>query len=155
MAESNSVYQGGKPGISDTGSSALGCQRHVHSGEARWLGINFHCGGGSRYSPNAETSDGIFEPKPLYYAMLLFAYAARGSLVPIQSRGIRPRLRAFAVRGAGGEHRVNVINMDLGQNERVQLGHHRAVRNHSAVDCTFGGEQVRPHLRWSFGRPEW
>jgi hypothetical protein len=49
--------------------------------EARWLGINFH-GGRNHYTPIAQTSSGSFEPKPLYYAMLVFAYASRGSLVP-------------------------------------------------------------------------
>jgi hypothetical protein len=53
--------------------------------------------------------------------MLLFAYAGRGSLVPIHTRGIRRWLRAFAVRGTGGEHRVILVNTDLSQGERIRL----------------------------------
>jgi hypothetical protein len=113
MAESNSVYEGGKLGISDTLGAALwGVNVMFTLAEARWLGINFH-GGDNHYTPIAQTSDGAFEPKPLYYAMLLFAYAGRGSLVPIHTRGVRPWLRAFAVRGTGGEHRVILVNTDL------------------------------------------
>jgi hypothetical protein len=83
MAESNSVFGGGKAGISDTLGAALwGVDVMFTLADARWLGINFH-GGGNYYTPFAQTSSGAFEPKPLYYAMLLFAYAGRGSLGPI------------------------------------------------------------------------
>jgi hypothetical protein len=124
MAESNSVYGGGKSGISDTLGAALwGVDVMFTLAEARWLGINFHGGGGGYYSPIAQTSSGAFEPKPLYYAMLLFAYAGRGSLVPIHTRRIRPWLRAFAVRGTGGEHRVVLINKDLAQKDMSAFPH--------------------------------
>jgi hypothetical protein len=51
MAESNSVYEGGKPGISDTLGAALwGVDVMFTLAEARWLGINFH-GGANHYTP--------------------------------------------------------------------------------------------------------
>ena len=158
MAESNSVYEGGKPGISDTLGAALwGVDVIFTLAEARWLGINFH-GGRNHYTPIAQTSSGAFEPKPLYYAMLLFAYAGRGSLVPIHTRGIRPWLRAFAVRGTGGEHRVILLNKDLAQNEHVRLattGRRATILRltaHSAESksgLTFGGASVGPNGDWA------
>ena len=52
MVESNSVYGGGKPGISDTLGSALwGVDIMFTLAEARWLGINFHGGRGGYYFP--------------------------------------------------------------------------------------------------------
>jgi glycosyl hydrolase family 79 len=63
----------------------------------------------------------VFVPKPLYDAMFLFAYAGGGWLVPIHTRGIRPRLPAFAVRGTGDEHRIILVNTDLAQNEHVRI----------------------------------
>ena len=158
MAESNSVYEGGKPGISDTLGAALwGVDVMFTLAEARWLGINFH-GGSNHYTPIAQTSSGAFEPKPLYYAMLLFAYAGRGSLVPIHTRGIRPWLRAFAVRGIGGEHQVILVNKDLAQNEHVRLattGQRATILRltaHSAESksgLTFGGASVGPNGDWA------
>jgi len=158
MAESNSVYEGGKPGISDTLGAALwGVDVMFTLAEARWLGINFH-GGRNHYTPIAQTLSGAFEPKPLYYAMLLFAYAGRGSLVPIHTRGIRPWLRAFAVRGAGGEHRVILVNRDLAQNEYVRLattGQKATILRltaHSAESksgLTFGGASVGSNGDWA------
>ncbi len=158
MAESNSVYEGGKLGISDTLGAALwGVDVMFTLAEARWLGINFH-GGRNHYTPIAQTSSGAFEPKPLYYAMLLFAYAGRGSLVPVHTRGIRPRLRAFAVRGTGGEHRVILVNTDLARNEHVRLaitGQRATILRLTANSAesksglTFGGAPVGPNGDWA------
>ena len=158
MAESNSVYEGGKPGISDTLGAALwGVDVMFTLAEARWLGINFH-GGANHYTPIVQTSGGAFEPKPLYYAMLLFAYAGRGSLVPIHTLGMRPWLRAFAVRGTGGQHRVILVNTNLAQNEHVRLatkGQRASILRltaHSAESksgLTFGGASVGPNGDWA------
>jgi hypothetical protein len=126
--------------------------------EARWLGINFHGGAGGYYSPIAQVSNGAFEPRPLYYAMLLFAYAGRGKLVPIHTRGIRPRLRAFAVRGNGGEHRVILVNTNLAQDERLRLATTAReatilrLTAHSAESkygLIFGGASVGPNGDWA------
>jgi Glycosyl hydrolase family 79 C-terminal beta domain len=159
MAESNSVFEGGKAGLSDTLGAALwGVDVLFTLAEARWLGINFHGGGRSRYSPIEQTSSGTFEPKPLYYAMLLFAYAGQGSLVPINKRGIRPWLRAFAVRGTGGGRRVIIVNTDLHQNERIRLataGRKASILRLSAHSVesksglTFGGAPVGPNGDWA------
>jgi hypothetical protein len=158
MAESNSVYEGGKSGISDTLGAALwGVNVMFTLAESDWLGINFH-GGANHYTPIAQTSGGAFEPKPLYYAMLLFAYAGRGSLVPIHTRGMRPWLRAFAVRGTGGEHRIILVNTDLAQNAHVRVvttGQKATILRltaHSAESksgLTFGGASVGPNGDWA------
>ena len=158
MAESNSAFGGGKPGISDTLGAALwGVDVMFTLAEARWLGINFH-GDGNHYTPIAQTASGAFEPKPLYYAMLLFAYAGRGSLVPIHRRGIRPWLRAFAVRGTGGEHRVILVNRDLAQKQHVRLattGQKATILRltahlaESMSGLTFGGASVDPNGDWA------
>ena len=157
MAESNSVYEGGKSGISDTLGAALwGVNVMFTLAESGWLGINFH-GGANHYTPIAQTSSGAFEPKPLYYAML-FAYAGRGSFVPIYTRGMRPWLRAFAVRGTVGEHRLILVNTDLAQNEHVRLattGQKATILRltaHSAESksgLTFGGASVGPNGAWA------
>jgi glycosyl hydrolase family 79 len=159
MAESNSVYGGGKPGISDTMGAALwGVDVMFTLAEARWLGINFHGGGGGPYSPVAQTASGTFEPRPLYYAMLLFAYSGRGRLVPIHKRGVPRWLQAFAVRGAGGERRVILVNTNLTQDEHVRLattGRKATILRltadsaESTSGLTFGGASVGPTGDWA------
>ena len=158
MAETNSVYQGGKPGISDTLGAALwGVDVMFTLAHAGWLGINFHGGGHSHYSPIAQPSSGAFEPRPLYYGMLLFAYAGRGSLVPIRQRGTSS-LRAFAVRGTDSERRVVLLNKDLAENAHVRInttGQKAAVLRlaaplaESKTGITFGGAPVDPNGNWA------
>ena len=99
----------GSPESVDTLGAALwGVDVIFTLAEAGWLGINFHGGSGNYYFPIAQTSSGTFEPRPLYYAMLLFAYAGRGSLVPIHWQRIRPTFcePSPAVRGTDEERRV-------------------------------------------------
>jgi len=157
MAETNSVYGGGKAGVSDTLGGALwGVNFMFTLAEAGWLGINFHGGDAGPYSPTARSWIGVFEPRPLYYAMLLFAYAGRGWLVPIHHQGTS--LRAFAVRGTGGERRVILINNDLTQNALVRIAavgqkatilRLAAPSADSKSDITFGGASVGPNGDWA------
>jgi hypothetical protein len=157
MAETNSVYEGGKPGISDTLGAALwGIDLMFTLARSGWLGINFHGGGGNYYSPMAQTLSGPFEPRPLYYAMLLFAYAGRGSLVPIHGQGTS--LRAFAIRGTGNERRVVLVNKDLAKNVLVRIateGHKATVLRltapsaESKTSITFGGASIDSNGHWA------
>jgi hypothetical protein len=157
MAETNSVYEGGKPGISDTLGAALwGIDLMFTLAQAGWLGINFHGGVGNYYSPIAQTLSGPFEPRPLYYAMLLFAYAGRGSLVPIRGQGTS--LRAFAIRGTGNERRVVLVNKDLAKNVLVRIatkGHRATILRltapsaESKTGITFGGGSVDSKGHWA------
>jgi glycosyl hydrolase family 79 len=158
MAETNSVYGGGKTGISDTLGAALwGVDVMFTLAQAGWLGINFHVGGASRYSPVAQGASGAFEPRPLYYAMLLFAYTGCGSLVPIHQRGTSS-LRGFAVRGTDGERRVVLVNKDLARNVRVGLtttGTRATILRltapsvESKTGITFGGDSLDTNGKWT------
>jgi hypothetical protein len=157
MAETNSVYEGGKAGISDTLGAALwGIDLVFTLAQAGWLGINFHGGDDNYYSPIAQTLSGAFEPRPLYYAMLLFAYAGRGSLVPIHGQGTS--LRAFGIRGTADERRVVLVNKDLAKNAHVRIattGHKATILRltgpsaESKTGITFGGASVDSKGHWA------
>lgn len=157
MAETNSVYEGGKTGISDTLGAALwGIDVMFTLAEAGWLGINFHGGGGNYYSPIAQKSSGSYEPRPLYYAMLLFAYTGWGSLIPIHNQGTS--LRAFAIRGTRDERRLVLVNKDLVQNAQVRIATKgkkatilrlTAPSAGSKTGITFGGASVDPNGHWA------
>lgn len=74
ISECNSIYSGGRKGVSDIFASALwglnfmwqvatnGCQ-----------GINFHGSTGGAYTP-IQITNGVTSPRPLYYALLAFKY---------------------------------------------------------------------------------
>ena len=89
--------------------------------------------------------------------MLLFAYAGRGSLVPIHQEGASS-LRAFAVRGTDDERRIVLVNKDLTQDAHVRItttGQKATILRLAApsadskTDVTFAGASVDPNGTWA------
>jgi hypothetical protein len=82
LTETNSCYQAGKKGVSNTFASALwGAELMYQLAAQGGIGINFHGGGFGWYTPIAGTRKNGFEARPIYYGMLLFAQAGAGQLV--------------------------------------------------------------------------
>jgi hypothetical protein len=168
IAEANSVYDEGQPGVSDTLGAALwGLELMFTAAAAGAAGVNFHAGVHNRrsdadkaYTPIARDRDGRYRAQPLYYGMLMFAQAARGVLVPVQLKSDTSELRAFAVRGGEGGLRVCLINKDLSRGVRVAIDPGRHFGNASvmrlagpAADATsgitLGGASVDAFGRWA------
>lgn len=82
ITESNSVYGSGKPGVSDVFASSLWALDFLWQLAAnRGGGVNFHNVMGSSYS---AVDYATMAPKPEYYSMLAFRYAAKnGSMIPV------------------------------------------------------------------------
>jgi hypothetical protein len=108
IAETNSVYAGGRSGVSDTMGAALwGTELMFQIAAGGGSGINFHAGPDKVYTPiRGGPPHGA---QPLYYGMLLFAQAAHGVLVPTALRSPR-ELAGFAARGDDGTLRICLIN---------------------------------------------
>ncbi|MGB9030652.1 MAG: hypothetical protein WCC27_11075 [Acidobacteriaceae bacterium] len=88
LAETNSCYQGGKRGVSDTFASALwGADLMYQLASAGGVGINFHGGGYGVYTPIAGTVARGFTARPIFYGMLLFAQAGPGHLIGARLEG--------------------------------------------------------------------
>ncbi|MFZ0662336.1 MAG: hypothetical protein WAM66_06550 [Acidobacteriaceae bacterium] len=91
MTETNSCYQGGKQGVSNTFASALwGAELMYQLAAAGGIGINFHGGGFGWYTPIAGTRQKGYEARPIYYGMLLFAEAGAGQLVKSSLSQLQP-----------------------------------------------------------------
>ena len=168
LAETNSCYQGGKPGVSDTFASALWSADLMYQlASAGGTGINFHGGGYGLYTPIAGTSEDGFLARPVYYGMLLFAQAGAGQLVestlgqPEQA----PLLTAYGLRSTMGAMKVAAFNkhedrgihltIDAGQRaQRVSALRLHAPRVDDATDTTFGGYPVGASGAWSAARKE-
>jgi hypothetical protein len=105
LAETNSCYQGGKPGVSDTFASALWSVDLMYQlASAGGMGINFHGGGYGWYTPIAGTQENGFLARPIYYGMLLFAQAGPGQLVESKFEPLEqaPLLTAYGLRSNAG-----------------------------------------------------
>jgi glycosyl hydrolase family 79 len=120
ITETNSVYNEGEPGVSDTLGAALwGLDLMFRCAAAGCAGINFHGGDhnlrpdrNKAYSPIIRGPGGGLRAAPLYYGMLMFAQLGRGSLVPVRLDASPSGLSAFAVRAPDAGLRVCLINKD-------------------------------------------
>jgi len=168
FAETNSCYQGGKAGVSDTFASALWSGDFMYQlASAGSMGINFHGGGYGWYTPIAGTREDGFVARPVYYGMLLFAQAGPGQLVESKLEGVEeaPLLTAYAIHGDTGVMKVAAFNKNLdrgvrllidpGQNARgASVLRLHAPRVDDTTDVTFGGSPVGASGAWSAARVE-
>lgn len=169
IAEANSVFNEGHPGVSDTLAAALwAVELMFRVAAAGGAGINFHTGVDNfrpdedkAYTPIARAGGGRYRATPLYYGLLMFAQAARGRLVPLAATPSRPELAAYAVRTPEA---VNfcLLNKDTAQTFRVQLRPRRRFADASVLrlagpslaataGVTLGGAAVDEDGAW---RPE-
>jgi hypothetical protein len=129
IAETNSVYNEGQPGVSDTlGAALCGVELMFQVAAAGAAGMNFHAGvhnvrasEDKAYTPIARSGRGRHRATPLYYGMLMFAQAARGALVPARLASDSSDLKAFAVRAQEGSLRICLINKDFDRGARVRI----------------------------------
>jgi hypothetical protein len=118
MTETNSVYGGGRPGVSDTlAAAAWGAALMFRLAAAGWSGVNFHTAVRSSYTPLGAEGPGLAIARPLYYGMLFFAASSARRVSPASF----PGLAAYAIEGRDGARRLALINMDPERAARVAL----------------------------------
>jgi hypothetical protein len=162
IAEANSFYHGGAPGISNTFGSALWalefCFTLAENGAA---GVNFHGGWeGPGYSPIATDDNGrVVEVRPVFYGMLLFSMAAHGSLLTTQIKGTATALLSYAVAETDGSLAVVLANNSrteaVGVNLSLPQGQTSATALRlaspgldSTSGVTFGGSKISSQGSW-------
>lgn len=166
ICETNSCYGGGKPGVSDTFAAALwGLDYLFAMAAANCAGANLetgvnHLGFVSPYSPIADDDASSPVAKPLYYGMLAFAQAGRGTRVAAQYDESVLNLRAYAVKDPGGRVIVTLINKEASTDATVSV----AISGHfatgsvirlegpsleSKTGVTLGGAEVSAEGKWS------
>jgi hypothetical protein len=161
MAETNSCYQGGKPGVSDTFASALWAADLMYQlAQAGAIGVNFHGGGYGWYAPVAGTRGNGFVARPIYYGMLLFAVAGAGRLVMTDWQGATDAsLAAYCLKTSDGTLKVVLLNKNLNRDATVTVGvpgvknasvlRLIAPRANDTTDVTFGGAVVGNDGAWT------
>jgi hypothetical protein len=161
VAEVNSVFGGGKPGVSATLAEALwGADIMFRLAQAGCDGINIHGGDNRVYTPFAIRDDGSYEARPLYYGMLLFVRASRGFLLPSRLRARGVNLTAYAVRAYDDSLWISLINRDAARTTHVEIDTGRPFAAGSVVRLTapsidsqtevkLGGSTVDGHGGWT------
>ncbi len=166
MAECNSFYNGGAPGISDAHGTALWVLDYLFTcalGGA--TGVNLHGGGnGTGYTPIGDSSGVVASVRPEFHGVLLFALAASGRALPVTvdvPAGLD--VTAYGVDRTDGGRNVVVINKDGSQavERSVQTGSAASDWKgllltgpalDSATGTTLGGAPVLPDGSWT---PSW
>ncbi len=115
--ETNSFYNGGLPGVSDSLAAALWVADVLGSyAQAGMAGVNFHGGAGGPYSPVMITrsANGAFvtQANPVFYGMFAFAdFIQNGAgLIPAAAQPSNPSVSLYASKDAAGSLRVLLIN---------------------------------------------
>ncbi|HEV2208296.1 MAG TPA: glycosyl hydrolase family 79 C-terminal domain-containing protein [Verrucomicrobiae bacterium] len=149
MAEGNSCYRGGKPGLSNAFCSALwaadyllelasfGCVGvNLHGGGARQirLALGGHLPGeqlapgaaglaaqGSFYTPIAGNRENGFSARPVFYGMKLAGLFAGGRMRPVHLDGSAVNGSAWAAEMPGGATRLVLINKDPQQRLDISI----------------------------------
>lgn len=146
ITETNSIWGGGKPAVSDAFAGTLWAldlmwSIAVNNGQ----GINFH-GGKLVYSPIAVTSTGQCNARAVYYAMLAFKYGASGgTIIPVNIDANREfNYNAYACSTNGG-YTVTIINKEQKKDLTLSVNAGKTVTGISvmrlvgpAVDSTTG-----------------
>jgi hypothetical protein len=162
IAETNSIFMEGQPGVSDAFGSALwGVEFMFQVAEAGGEGVNFHAGDAKAYTPIGPELGGRHVARSLYYGMLMFKEAARGAaLLPARLMAPGLNMAAYATRGADSTLKVCLINKDLERGARVGIEAGREFPSASLLrlaapsaeartDVTFGGSAVDAFGHWS------
>lgn len=112
ITECNSVYGGGKPGVSNIFAASIWAldmmwQVAASNGE----GVNFHGGDGLFYSP-VSTNNGTLGP--VYYAMLAFKYGSKnGVMIPATLTGNKDiKCNSYGAANSDGTYSLTLINKD-------------------------------------------
>src|SRR5690348_695800 len=171
ICETNSCFGGGKPGVSDTLAAALwGLDYLFAMAAANCAGTNLETGINqlgfvSSYSPIADDEAQRPVAKPLYYAMLAFAKAGRGTRIGAQLDANGMNVTAYAVKDAAGRVFVTTINKDAEADATVSVSLPREFRKASVLrlagpsldsktGVTLGGAEVGEEGKWSGGKEE-
>ena len=162
IAETNSIFNEGQPGVSDAFGSALwGMEFMFQVVEAGGDGINFHTGDAKAYTPIGTGPNGRHVARPLYYGMLMFKEAVRSaSMLPVRLAAPGLNMAAYATRTADGALKVCLINKDLERGAQVGIEAGRDFSSASLLrliapsaeartEVTFGGAAMDGSGYWS------
>jgi hypothetical protein len=138
MAETNSFYNGGADGVSDSYASALWVIDHLFNiALGGGVGANLHGGGdGDGYTPIADSNGTVVEARPEYYGALLFTLAGEGTLLELTLSAGGLNVTAYALEASDGTLSIVVVNKDATHNLTLGIDCGRAVTSAALLAMT-------------------
>lgn len=147
LTETNSFYNGGASGVSDSYASSLWVIDHLFNiALGGGVGANFHGGGnGAGYTPIADSDGVVVEARPEYYGMKFFTLAGQGALLATTVSASGLNVTAYAVKSTTGALNLVIVNKDSTQNLSLTIDCGQTVNSASllemagpALDATTG-----------------
>lgn len=138
ITETNSFYNGGADGVSDSYASSLWVIDDLFNiALGGGTGANFHGGGdGDGYTPIADNDGVVVEARPEYYGLLLFTLAGQGTLMQTSVAAAGLNVTAYAVLASDGGLSVVVVNKDTVQNLALSVDTGRNVNTAALLALT-------------------
>jgi hypothetical protein len=123
MAETNSYYNGGASGVSNSYASSLWVIDDLFTMAIGGAGgVNLHGGGDSPgYTPIADHNGVVVEARPEFYGVLLFTLAGAGSVLKTTTQVSGFNVTAYAVQPAQGGLNIVLVNKESSQNMQVTI----------------------------------
>ena len=113
MAEGNSCYNAGKPGVSDTFAAALWAGDYcLQMASLGCVGVNLHGGANGYYSPIVGSIASGFNTRPEFYGLMLAQEFAGFTLKGTALEAHGGNLTAYAASGRAATRLVAVFNKD-------------------------------------------
>ncbi|AIP04042.1 lipoprotein [Burkholderia pseudomallei] len=145
LAETNSYWGGGKPGVSDAHASALWVINFLFAvAQGGASGVNLHTGGGASYSAikTNKTAGTVAAIGPEYYGIYLFNQAAGGRLMQTRVDSAGTTLFAHAVAADGGGVRLILVNTDANSGYDVAVDCSSVPNARAGIVTTLGGPSL-------------
>jgi hypothetical protein len=141
MAETNSFYDGGASGVSDSYASSLWVIDHLATIALNGgTGVNMHGGGKSAgYTPIADDSGVVVEARPEYYGLLMFTLLGQGEMLTTSVSAGGLNVTAYSVQPSGGGMNIVLVNKDSVQNVEAGIACGRSVKQATLLEMTGPG----------------
>jgi hypothetical protein len=141
LAEANSFFAHGAPGVSDALGSALWAIDFLFdNAEHGSSGVNFHGGGAGQdgsgafvYTPINETNGVVTGAQPIFYGMLLVTSAGTGNVLATTAQAANVNFTAYAVSPSDGSTNIVLDNKDTTNAVRATINAGRTAASASAV----------------------
>lgn len=136
MTETNSCYNGGKAGVSDTFASALWAADYaLRLASVGYAGVNFHGGGNGLYTPIAGDPTAGYSARPLYYGLRLASGFAGIELVRADLDTAGASISAYAAKIRTGLQ-IALFNKDPEQPASIAIDAGMPIRDGSISRLT-------------------
>jgi hypothetical protein len=141
LAETNSFYNGGASGVSNSYASSLWVIDHLFNiALGGGTGANLHGGGnGTGYTPIADSNGTVVEVRPEYYGVKLFTLAGTGTLLTTTVSAAGLNVTGYAVKAADGTLNLLIVNKDSTQNLSLSIDCGQPVMSASLMMMTGPG----------------